>query len=332
MSITTDTKDELSRVHVDNTNARKAEVAAMLRYTESLRIAGNHLVIAAELDLASTAHRLQSNIQELYGCHAILRVLAASASRPATGYLIYVGKDAEPLALRTGLLDRRGAPVRGMPPHIVSGTVADAESVWRGAFQARGILVDNGRTTALEVHCPGPEAALALVGAARKLGVHAKMRIIQQRDRVTIRDNDISELLSRMGAHQTRLIWDARTARPARASIAGEHLANFNNANRRRSSQAAAEAVARAQRALQILGPSAPALLADAGQLRIAHPEVSLDKLAQLAEPPISKDTVAGRIRRLIRLADHAAHRAGIPDTAAALTFDHFPDLLKRPS
>lgn len=330
MSITTDAKNELSRVHVDNTNARKAEVTALLRYTDSLRILDNHLVIAAELDLASTARRLQANIEELYDCHASLRVAAAGATRPATGYLIYVGKDAEPLARRTGLLDRRGAPVRGMPPHIVSGTIADAESVWRGAFQARGALVDNGRTTALEVHCPGPEAALALVGAARKLGVHAKMRVIQERDRVTIRDDDISQLLSRMGAHHTRPIWDAHvTRRRARvASTPGEQLANFNGANRRRSSRAAAEAVARAQRALEILGPAAPPVLADAGQLRIAHPDVSLDKLAQLAEPPISKDTVAGRIRRLIRLADRTAHRAGIPDTEAALAWDQ----LKRSS
>lgn len=329
MSITTDAKDELTRVHVDNTNARKAEVTALLRYTDSLRIVDNHLVFAAELDLASTARRLQANIEELYDCHASLRVVAAGATRPVTGYLIYVGKDAEPLARRTGLLDRRGAPVRGMPPHIVSGTIADAESVWRGAFQARGALVDNGRTTALEVHCPGPEAALALVGAARKLGVRAKMRVIQERDRVTIRDDDISELLSRMGAHHTRPIWDAHVTRRARAaSTPGEQLANFNGANRRRSSRAAAEAVARAQRALEILGPAAPAVLADAGQLRIAHPDVSLDKLAQLAEPPISKDTVAGRIRRLIRLADRTAHRAGIPDTEAALAWDQ----LKRSS
>lgn len=324
MSITTDTKDELSRVHVDNC-ARKAEVTAVLRYTESLRIIDDHLVIAAELDRASTARRLQANIRELYDCHATLRLLPASATR----YLVYVGNDAEPLARRTGLLDRRGVPVRGMPPHIVSGTIAEAESVWRGAFQARGALVDNGRTTSLDIYCPCPEAALALVGAARKLGVHAKMRVVQERDRVTVRDNDISELLSRMGGLQARSTWDGRLMGDrARARIPGEQRANVNGANRRRSNRAAVEAVARAQRALEILGPGAPALLADAGHLRIAHPDVSLDRLAQLAEPPISKDTVAGRIRRLIRLADRTARRTGMPDTEAVLAWDQ----LKRSS
>ena len=37
----------------------------------------------------------------------------------------------------------------------------------------------------------------------------------------------------------------------------------------------------------------------DAGQLRLAHAEASLEELGRLSDPPLSKDTVAGRIRRL---------------------------------
>lgn len=331
MNITAEVKDELSRVPVATTSARKAEVAALLRYAGGLRVVDNRFIIAAELDLAGTARRLQTSIRELYDCDAGLRVLPAGSSRPTTGHLVYVGEAGERVARQTGLLDRRGVPVRGMPPHIVRGTIVDAESVWRGAFQARGVLVDNGRRVALEIHCPGPEAALALVGAARKLGVTAKMRVVRDRDRVTVRDDGISEILSRMGAHRARQIWEARVERRrahAASTSPGERPANFNDANHRRCSRAAAEAVARVQRALEILGPAAPPLLVDVGQLRIAHPHVSLHKLARLAEPPLSKDTVAGRIRRLIQLADRTAHQAGIPDTAAALDWA----LLKRPS
>ena len=39
-------------------------------------------------------------------------------------------------------------------------------AAWRGAFLAHGSLTEPGRSMALEVTCPGPEAALALVGAA----------------------------------------------------------------------------------------------------------------------------------------------------------------------
>lgn len=50
---------------------------------------------------------------------------------------------------------------------------------------------------ALEVTCPGPEAALALVGAARRLGIGAKAREVRNIDRVVIRDGDaIAALLT----------------------------------------------------------------------------------------------------------------------------------------
>ena len=38
--------------------------------------------------------------------------------------------------------------------------------------------------------------------------------------------------------------------------------------------------------------------------------------------PPLTKDAVAGRIRRLLALADKVAHERGIPDTESALTLD----------
>ena len=99
-------------------------------------------------------------------------------------------KDGEALARQTGLLDQRGRPVRGLPPAVVSGGACDAVAAWRGAFLAHGSLTEPGRSSALEVTCPGPEAALALVGAARRLGISAKAREVRGVDRVVIRDGD----------------------------------------------------------------------------------------------------------------------------------------------
>ncbi|WP_201359609.1 DNA-binding protein WhiA, partial [Mycobacterium paraintracellulare] len=70
------------------------------------------------------------------------------------------------------------------------GSVGDAEAAWRGAFLAHGSLTEPGRSSALEVSCPGPEAALALVGAARRLGVSAKAREVRGADRVVVRDGE----------------------------------------------------------------------------------------------------------------------------------------------
>jgi len=46
-----------------------------------------------------------------------------------------------------------------------------------------------------------------------------------------------------------------------------------------------------------------------------------------MLNPPMTKDAVAGRIRRLLALADNTARRTGIPDTTTALP----PSVLDQP-
>ena len=110
--------------------------------------------------------------------------------------------------------------------------------------------------------------------------------------------------------------------REVRASA--NRLANFDDANLRRSARAAVAAGARVQRALEILGPDVPEHLRDAGVLRLEHSNASLEELGQLHIPPLTKDAVAGRIRRLLATADKVAAERGIPGTEAGLN----PDLL----
>ena len=178
---------------------------------------------------------------------------------------------------------------------------------------------------ALEITCPGSEAALALAGAARRLKVHAKARDVRGVDRVVIRDGEaIAAMLTRLGAHQAVLAWEERRMRREVRATANR-LANFDDANLRRSARAAVAAGARVERALEILGPDAPKHLTMAGQLRMAHRQASLEELGQLAAPPLTKDAIAGRIRRLLAMADRRAADQGIPSTEACLTVDMLP-------
>ncbi|HWV27369.1 MAG TPA: DNA-binding protein WhiA, partial [Aeromicrobium sp.] len=102
--------------------------------------------------------------------------------------------------------------------------------------------------------------------------------------------------------------------------------ANFDDANLRRSARAAVAAGARAQRALEILGDDVPDHLRMAGELRVEHRQASLEELGRLHEPPLTKDAIAGRIRRLLAMADKRAAELGIPDTEAAIGEDDLDD------
>jgi DNA-binding protein WhiA len=151
------------------------------------------------------------------------------------------------------------------------------------------------------------------------MGLSAKSRDVRGVDRVVIRDGDaISALLTRMGAHESVMAWEERRMRREVRATANR-LANFDDANLRRSARAAVAAGARVQRALEILGPDVPDHLAEAGRLRLDHRQASLEELGALADPPMTKDAIAGRIRRLLAMADKQAQELGLPSTESAI-------------
>ncbi|GAA1057196.1 putative sporulation transcription regulator WhiA [Agromyces luteolus] len=322
MALTAEVKEELAKVEVARTSVRAAELASVLRFAGGLHIISGRIAIEAELDAPSIARRVTRDLGELYGVRPDVSVISASGLRRTNQYLVRVLDGGETLARQTGLLDARRRPVRGLPNKLTTGSRDEVAAVWRGAFLARGSLTDPGRSAALEVTCPGGETAMALVGAAGRLGVSAKAREVRGVHRVVIRDGEaISAMLALMGADETVRNWEElRQRREVRATA--NRLVNFDDANLRRSAQAAVAACARVERAMEILGDEIPDHLKYAGDLRLAHRDASLDELGHHADPPLTKDAVAGRIRRLLAMADKRAVELGVPGTEANLPAD----------
>ena len=276
MSLTSDMKDELARAVVTTPSEVAAEVSATLRFAGGLHLVGGRILVEAELDSPVAARRLRTYLQALYNAESSVVVVSGSSLRRGKRYVVRVVHKADELARLTGLVDSLRRPVRGLPPVLVASGTAEAAAIWRGAFLARGSLMEPGRSSSLEITCPGPEVALAMVGCARKLGAAARSKEVRGTDRVSVRDSDaIGTLISAMGAPQTFEAWQERRER-----------------------------------------------LLEAGTLRLQYKQASLEELGKHTNPPLTKDAVAGRIRRLLALADKVAHERGIPDTESALTLD----------
>lgn len=322
MALTADVKDELAILDVRKTSQRAAELATILRFAGGLHMISNRIAIESELDSPHLARRVRRDLAELYGVRSDVSVIPASGLRRNSHYVVRVIEGGETLARQTGLLDARKRPVRGLPNRLTTGSRDELAAIWRGAFLAAGTLTDPGRSSALEIVCPGNEAAMAIVGAAARLGVPAKAREVRGVHRVVIRDGDaIGQMLQLMGALKTVVAWEEmRQRREVRATA--NRLVNFDDANLRRSAQAAVTACARVERAMEILGDQIPEHLRYAGELRLKHREASLDDLGRQADPPMTKDAVAGRIRRLLALADKRAVELGVPGTEANLPAD----------
>ena len=325
MAMTAAVKDELSRVSVTRVSARKAEVATMLRFAGALHLIGGHIVIEAELDTGSVARRLRKEIADVFGHASQVHVVAAGGLRKSSRFLVRVTKDGEGLARQAGLVEPARSS-RARPAATRRRRRRPPMRRRRGAAHSwpTGSLTEPGRAGSLEITCPSGEAALALVGTGRRLGITAKAREVRGADRVVIRDGDaIGALLTRLGAHDTVLAWEERRMRREVRATANR-LANFDERQ---------PAPPRGPRGRRGRGagraghghpgrhhPRPPATGGPAAHR--AQGRRRWEELGALSDPPMTKDAIAGRIRRLLAMADKRAVELGIPNTEAAVTAD----------
>jgi cell division protein WhiA len=310
MRITAQVKAELANIDTTKHCCRKAETSTMVRFAGTI----NPGRIEVEVDTAAGARRLSRHLHEIYGHRSdITAIPDNSGLKSGSRYMVRViTTDDSTFARQAGVVDHHHRPIQGLPPHVVTSPSCDSLAAWRAAFLARGTLTDTGRSPSLEVTCPSPETALALAGLARRHGIKTRSVEVRGVDRVVIRDHEaIANLLNRLGAPEAARTWQQQAERPTR----GAPPAGFDTANRRRSVVAAKVAAARAVRALEILDTDTPEHLRAAGVARVAHEEASLEALGKFHDPPLTKDAIAGRIRRLIAMADKRARELGIPGT-----------------
>ena len=306
--------DELGGLPVARRCCRRAEIATVLRLSAALRRLDGRVQVEADLGVVA-ARRLRVLITSAFAYAVRLQALPAPGPGRRGRYRVSVdGAGGAELARRVGLLTGHDQLVGGLPPQVIGGPVCDAAAVWRAAVLTSGHLSRPGHRAPLEVSPADHMVALALVGTARRLGVTTRSVEVRGRWRVAVHDEaQVVVLLDRIGAAAAARGWQQNVAaqpawRPAPAL-------GSTGANLQRAALAALAATARVRAALAILGEDAPAHLLNTGRLRLAHPQARLEELGARADPPMSKDAVAGRIRRLLALADARAAATGRPPT-----------------
>ena len=120
----------------------------------------------------------------------------------------------------------------------------------------------------------------------------------------------IRELLAHMGAHDAVLSVDEAEV-ISRTRERANRATNCDEANlARQGSAARAQTEAIAALDIDALG----ARLRQVAELRLRHPDLSLAELGRLARPPLSKSTVAGRMRLLMSAAEATPARRPAAD------------------
>jgi len=274
---------------------KRALLCGLFRHAGTLELSGRGVAVQADLGDAAAARFAFTLVRELGGDGQLATYREPRFAHATRVVLRLHGDHSLQLLHEVGVLSTALAPLDEPPGRLLQRRCCRAAYL-RGAFVAAGSVSAPRAPGHLELRAPervGAELVrriaradeLALAVAARR--GHA---IAYTKSKPVIR-----ELLAHMGAHDAVLTLDEADV-ITRIRERANRVTNFDEANlTRQGSAARAQAAALAGLDLDALHPD----LREVAELRLGHPDLSLAELGRAARPPLSKATVAGRIRRL---------------------------------
>jgi DNA-binding protein WhiA len=306
MTFSSNVREEVAHHPIESECCRIAYLAAILRGAGSLHLTGGGHA-HAEIDVGShavgrqilTALReegvmcgVSAYTPERLGLHQ--RVLLVLAEDDASTRLLR----------RTGVIDDAGRPRLTVAPSLIARECCQISAL-RGAFAAAGSVSPPGKPSHLEIRTHGADFAALLASACAQLGIPVQTR---QRERwaevMSRRRESVQDLLTVLGAEGAALdVAEDEVVRSARGDA--NRRANFDNANLTRQVHAARQQTAAIQTLMESGDiTSITPVLRETAQLRFDNPEMTLSELAEAAG--VSRPTLAGRLRRLVDLAESA--------------------------
>lgn len=304
MSFTSEVKDELSRVEPTCSQCDKAELSAILRIEGTLSIGedGPRLELATETaSVARTAIRLMHGVYNLETELTVRR----SVLHKSHNYLITA--PAQPGltdSLRDlGIIGESGF-ASGIDPELVSrGCCAGA--YLRGVFLSGGYIADPRGDFHFELACSSEELVAACLELMKEHGITA--RYIRRHNMYMIYIKGVDQIiafLAFVGAHQGALaIENARVIKSVRNDT--NRRVNAEIANHVKSSHASMRQIELIRKLVEQQGAEAiPESLRQVALLRLRHPDASIKELGELAEPPLSKNAVYHRLRRIAQMVE----------------------------
>ncbi len=197
-----------------------------------------------------------------------------------------------------------GDEFRGIPRTAVNRNCC-RRAFLRGAFLGGGSVGDPDNDYRAEFVTVTEDRANTLLRVLEKSGIRGAVTERRGQKIVYVKSGDgVATLLAAMGAHTALL--DMENTRIRRAAVGQANRAmNCDTANMRRQTdtgRAQAERIMEYSRA-NGLG-ALDETLYELARTRMVNPDISLEQLGAMLDPPASKSAVCYRMRRLMRIID----------------------------
>ena len=305
MSFTDEVKHELIRYKNKSSEARRAELAALLRMTGSISISSRKMAVKLKLRYGDLARMIYTWLKKEYELQVEIRVFQPSRLEKGQSYMLHISPqdDLSTLLQDLGILSEDNSIDFSISSEfLVRGEVGQA--YLRGMFIGGGSINHPSSEYHLEFRCDYHSQAEDLVKLLELFDITSRMIEHQDRYMVYLKEyKKIISLLNLIGAQQAQLkLEHASIIKEVKGDV--NRRLNFETANLDKTIEAALEQLEDIDFIEKNIGlENISESLREIARLRRRHPYASLKELGQKLNPPLSKSGVNHRFRRLRKIA-----------------------------
>ena len=312
MSYSPQTKEELCRFAPDSVCCLLAELSGIVSAAGSvIDRGGGEKRLSIETENNAVARRAFRLLRDVFDVQPELVTLKRSRLGGRSAYRIEVsGSEASFVLEGCGIAvgQRRGVP------REITVRKCCRMSFLRGVFLACGSVTDPEKEYHLEFVLEDESFAAALQRLIARFSLNAHMA--KRRSMTLLYLKEITDMLSIFGAQSARFAMEDAYIRKELRNNANRAV-NCDSANVQRAVTAASRQTQAIERVLAAYGrESLPPALRETAEKRLMYPEMSLEELGQMCEPPIGKSGINHRLRKLEAMAQELDEKKPAEDAA----------------
>ena len=323
MSYSSQTKEELCRLEPDSVCCLLAELSGIVSAAGSVIYrGGGEKRLSIETENNAVARRTFRLLRDVFDVQPELVTLRRSRLGGRNAYRVEIsGSEA------SFVLEGCGIEVgqrRGVPREITVRKCCRM-SFLRGVFLACGSVTDPEKEYHLEFVLEDESFAAALQRLIARFSLNAHVAKRRSMTLVYLKgQSEITDMLSIFGAQSARFAMEDAYIRKELRNNANRAV-NCDSANVQRAVTAASRQMQAIERVMAAYGKeSLPSALRETAEKRLMYPEMSLEELGQMCEPPIGKSGINHRLRKLEAMAQELEEKE--PAEAAARGEAHGAD------
>ncbi|MCX7781190.1 MAG: DNA-binding protein WhiA [Negativicutes bacterium] len=305
MSFSAEVKNELARIADESACCPLAELSALMRMGGTMLIGGNsNLGINFTTDNAAVARKALTLIKRHYSLKTEVVVTRGRRLKKNNYYMLKIVPTPVVTELLSSLGILSGTGFAAKPAGGFLRRTCCRRAFLRGAFLGGGSVNKPEGDYHLEMVTSNLEFAKTLMRLMKSFKLAAKMTDRKQGYVVYLKEGDaITAFLRIIGAHNALMAFEnVRVIKDMRNQV--NRLVNCETANLQKTVNAAVRQVEKIELIAAKLGlHNLPQPLKEAAELRLAHPQATLQELVDALDGRVGKSGINHRLRKLERLA-----------------------------